>query len=70
MKEPCKEFEAYGIDIDDPAFGRWVEGGPQGGHQKWSKEFNTEWRIFFNRNPSRQEIISFSGKMRTDPRFQ
>jgi hypothetical protein len=28
-----ERFEALGLDIDDPKYGRWVEGNPVGRHQ-------------------------------------
>jgi len=61
-----------GLDIDDPAFGRWVEGGPVGGHQKWSKAFNDEWDSFFDQFPraTRDQILDYMNKLRIDPRFQ
>ena len=67
-----KKFERAELDIDDPAFGRWVEGGPVGNHQKWSAEFNREWGNFFKKNPNatKTEILQFMKRMRIDPRFQ
>jgi len=61
-----------GLDIDDPAFGRWVEGGPVGDHQKWSKAFNDEWDAFFDQFPgaTRDQIIDHMNRLRIDPRFQ
>jgi hypothetical protein len=65
-------FERAGLDIDDPAHGRWVEGSPVGRHQNWSPEFNREWERFFarNPNPTQQQILDFKNTLRTDPRFQ
>jgi hypothetical protein len=66
------KFEAKGLDIDDPKNGRWVEGGPEGGHQKWSHEYNKEWEKFFDDHPnaSKEEILEEVNKLRNDPRFQ
>lgn len=70
------EFSARGLDIEDPAYGRWVEGGPGGGHQRWSREFNKEWREFFRRfpesgpGPTREQVLDRMRELRTDPRFQ
>ena len=60
------------LDIDDPAFGRWVEAGPVGDHQKWSAAFNREWDNFFRDNPmaTRDEILRRMNELRIDPRFQ
>jgi RHS repeat-associated protein len=65
-------FERRGIDIDDPQYGRWVEGSPVGRHQNWSAEFNREWEDFFRRNPnaSKADILEFMRRLQADPRFQ
>jgi hypothetical protein len=65
-------FQKAGLDIDDPAHGIWVEGGPVGGHQKWSREFNSEWDRFFRENPSatRDQILGQKDALRSDPRFR
>ncbi len=59
-------WERVGLNIEDPAYGRWVEGGPVGNHQKWSYEFNKEWREFFKANPkaTREEILRKMYEMR------
>jgi hypothetical protein len=62
-------FEKLGIDIDDPAYLRWVEGGK---HQSWSPAFNKEWRGFFetNPNPTKEAVLNQMNKLRNDSRFQ
>ena len=45
------QFERAGLDIDTKPYGRWVEGGPVGDHQRRAREFNREWSEFFERNP-------------------
>ena len=62
-------FEDLGLDIHDPAFTRWVEGGP---HLKWSSEFNQEWGRFFDRfpTPTLRQVLDQFQKMRNDPRFR
>jgi hypothetical protein len=67
-----KKFKKAGLDIDDPAYGRWVEGSPQGTHQSWSPEFKQKWRDFFRNNPkaSKEDILDFMKKLRKNPRFQ
>lgn len=70
------DFLAAGIDIDNPKYGRWVEGSPEGNHQRWTHEYNKIWENFFDdhrgKEPKelkklieakRQELIN-------DPRFQ
>ena len=66
------KFEKAGLDIDDPAYGRWVEGGPVGGHQKWSGAFQDEWEEFFATfpNPTRDQILDQMQKLRANPRYQ
>ena len=65
-------FGPLGLDIDDPAFTRWVEGSPQGLHQNWSGEFNDHWRRFFDDNPvpTREQVVSKMLELRIDRRFQ
>lgn len=60
------------MNIDDPMFGRFVEGGPFGGHQKWSYEFNKEWEQFINDfpNANKEQVLEFMNKIRCDERFQ
>ena len=67
-----KQWEHAGLDIHDPAHGRWIEGSPVGGHQKWSAEFNREWDEFFELNPNatRKQILKQKELLRNDPRFQ
>lgn len=67
-----KHWNRLGIDIDDPAYGRWVEGGPNGNHQKWSYEFNKEWDKFFEKYPEAtlEQVLDFMRILRIDPRFQ
>jgi len=69
-----KDFEGVGFDINDPRYGRWVEGGPVGGHQKWSYEFNQEWKNFFgefsDKLPSKKQILENMNRLRKNPRFQ
>ena len=66
----AKEFQAHwkrvGLDINDPAYGRWVSGSPQGRHQNWSHAFNKSWREFFriNKNATREEILDHMYKLR------
>jgi hypothetical protein len=63
--------EGRGLNVNDPAFGRWVSGTPPGGHQRWTAAFEAEWRGFIGRNPnaSRQEALGFMNHLRADPRF-
>jgi len=66
------QFEKVGLDINDPKYGRWVEGGKAGNHQKWSQEFNKEWENFFreNKDYSKEDILDQMTKLGNDERFQ
>ena len=66
------QWERVELDIDSREFGRWVEGGPVGDHQKWSKAFNDEWDKFFEESPNatRGQILEYMKRLRADPRFQ
>jgi hypothetical protein len=70
-QEFAKKFKAKGFDIDDPQYGRWVEGTPPGRHQLWNGEYNAIWRSFFGRfrNPSRARILKLLKELRSNPEF-
>jgi len=65
-------FARRGLNVNDPRFGRWVEGTPPGEHQRWSAAFDAEWRQFIDRfpNATADDVISFMNQLRSDPRFQ
>jgi len=67
-----KHWDRNELDIEDPTHGRWVEGGPEGDHQKWNYEFNKQWDDFFQEYPNanREQILSRMNQLRNDPRFQ
>jgi hypothetical protein len=67
-----RRFASVGLDVDNPAYGRWVEGTPPGRHQRWSREFNDAWIEFFNQhaNPTRRQVLREMNRLRCDPRFQ
>ena len=58
------DFEELGFDIDDAKYGRWVEGGPYGDHQKLAKRFNDEWEDFFLSDRTEAEVLEHFKKMR------
>jgi hypothetical protein len=62
----------HSLDVNNPDYGRWVEGTPPGDHQDWSREFNDTWNQFIENNPnaSRDEVLDFMKELRNDPRFQ
>jgi hypothetical protein len=59
-----KYFDKANLNINDPRYGRWVEGAQAGvenvgTHQNWSAAFNREWREFFEEHPNatKEEIL-------------
>lgn len=69
----AKDFERSGLkDWNAHRYVRWVEGGPAGGHQRWSYDFNRMWADFFrsNPNPGQDAIIRQLEHMRRLPGFQ
>ena len=70
--EFADKFRKAGFDINDPRYGRWVEGGPVGNHQKWSKAFNDEWAKFFTNNPepTQKQILAKFAELRKNPKFK
>ena len=67
-----EHWERAGLDINDPAYGRWVSGSPPGNHQKWSHAFNKEWDRFFeyNKKATREEILEHMNKLRKSGDFE
>ena len=65
-------FAQRGLDVNDPRFGRWVEGNPPGTHQSWTNTFESEWRQFIERfpNATTDDVLRFMKQQRIDPRFQ
>ena len=64
--------DGAGLDINDPAYGRWVQGSPQGKHQNWSHSFNKEWDEFFEEFPkaSREQILKKMDELRNKGEYQ
>ena len=50
-----------GLDVNDPTYGRWVEGTPPGSHQTWSMQYEQEWSRFITQNPNatRSQVLTF-----------
>jgi hypothetical protein len=65
-----KIFERKGLDINDPENGRWVEGGPEGNHQKWSYDYNEEWKKYLADNPTPEQIMQKMYEMRNNPKYK
>ncbi|MYG15720.1 MAG: hypothetical protein F4207_04730 [Gemmatimonadetes bacterium] len=67
-----EHWERAGLDINDPAYGRWVSGSPQGRHQNWSRAFNDAWRGFFDKFPdaTREQILKHMNDLRKSGDFE
>ncbi len=63
--------EGRGINVNDPAYGRWVEGNPMGTHQNWSRAYELEWATFIRVNPkaTRAQIFPFLEQLLSSGRF-
>jgi RHS repeat-associated protein len=61
-----------GLNVNEPRFGRWVEGTPPGQHQHWTHLYQGEWEQFIkdNRRATADEVIDFMYQLRCDRRFQ
>ncbi len=40
------EFAAWGFDVNNPQFAKWVEGAPHGHHQGWTRPYDEDWSGF------------------------
>ncbi|MHC1783573.1 MAG: RHS repeat-associated core domain-containing protein [Anaerolineaceae bacterium] len=60
-----------GLNVNDPAFGRWVEGTPPGRHQTWSNIYEQEWATFVRNNPNatRADVLNFLDTLLMSGRF-
>ncbi len=60
-----------GLNVNDPRFGRWVEGTPPGLHQNWSREYSDAWRAFSEYNPTadRWQVEAFLKRLLSSRRF-
>ena len=49
------------LNVNDAAFGRWVQGTPPGLHQKWTPYYEDAWDTWIGVNPnaSRQDVLDF-----------
>jgi len=64
--------ERRGLDVNDPQFGRWVEGTPPGQHQNWSSEYNADWErwIRSHSDATREEVLQHLQDLRGSGRYQ
>lgn len=63
--------EGRGLNVNDPQFGRWVEGSPVGRHQNWTPEYNRRWSDFIRANPNatRQEVLDYLDELLASGEF-
>ena len=63
--------EGRGLSVNDPAYGRWVEGTPPGPHQTWSNEYDLAWQGFRDASPaaSRNQVLAFLSELLSSGRF-
>jgi hypothetical protein len=63
--------EGRGLNVNDPAYGRWVEGTPPGPHQMWSNDYELEWMTFKSNNPNanKLQVLNFLEKLLSSGRF-
>jgi len=61
-----------GLNVNDPQFGRWVEGTPPGQHQNWSRAYRDAWQLFVESNPTadRWQVLAFLKRLLSRGRFQ
>ncbi|MCP4528019.1 MAG: hypothetical protein GY833_19195 [Aestuariibacter sp.] len=60
-----------GLNVNNPSFGRWVEGTPPGQHQNWSRAYNDVWEAFIQQNPAADKwhIQAFLKQLLSSGRF-
>ena len=57
--------EGRGLNVNDPRFGRWVEGSPPGQHQNWTRAYEDVWAGWIQRNPNatQQQVLDFLNQL-------
>ena len=57
--------------MNDPAYGRWVEGTPPGTHQNWSAAYQQEWANFKARYPNapRSQVLAYLDQLLSSGQF-
>ena len=63
--------QGRGLNVNDPIYGRWVEGTPPGPHQIWSGMYELEWETFITNNPNatRPQVLAFLDRLLASGRF-
>jgi len=65
-------FAKRGINVNNPNYGRWVEGTPPGSHQIWSAAYEDEWAEYIyqvNPNATARDIFGFLDELLRSGRF-
>jgi hypothetical protein len=60
-----------GLDVNNPNFGRWVEGTPPGPHQVWHGEYNTAWQTFIDNYPhaDKWQVLHYLSQLLSSGKF-
>lgn len=60
-----------GLNVNNPRFGRWVEGTHPGQHQNWSQAYNDAWQAFIESNPvaDKWQVLTFLRQLLSNGRF-
>jgi len=63
--------QGRGLNVNDPQFGRWVEGSPQGPHQNWTRAYEDAWTEWIgnNQNASQQDTLDFLNRLLSSGKF-
>lgn len=63
--------EGRGLNVNDPNYGRWVEGTQPGPHQTWSQLYEQEWATFIDKNPNatRPQVLAFLNKLLSSGKY-
>ena len=64
-------FAQRGINVNDPQYGAWVEGGGNGGHQSWSSAYSDVWSSYIERNEKAtvSQVLDFYNSIRSNSRW-
>jgi hypothetical protein len=56
-QEFAPQFQRLGLNIHDPRFGAWWQGGA---HQQAASAYNQAWRQFLSTNPTAEQALQFA----------
>jgi len=60
-------FAEKGLNVNDPAYGKWVGAS----HQAWTNTYERSWKGFKRFNPSatKAEVLAFLDKLRANIKY-